>query len=78
MDAGAADVMGISLRWVGVLFAGLTSMLLGLLGGLSMSHGDLLLVESQGMWGQLSLTTPAPRSTIRHLGHLHTQEREAW
>lgn len=73
MDAGAADVMGVPLRWVGVLFAGLTCMLLGLLGGLSMSHGDLLLVESQGMGGQHGLTNPTPRATLRDLGHLHKQ-----
>lgn len=72
-DARAAAVESLSvsvcLRWIRLLFAWLTwelllLLLLGLLRGLPMSHGDLLLVQCQGMGGQHCLTTPTPLTAL--------------
>lgn len=72
----AAAVKGLPFSvclWViRLLFAWLAWVLLlsGLLRGLPMSHGDLLLVQSQGMWGQHCLATPNLLTDL-HRGFWH-------
>lgn len=83
-DAGAATEEGlpvsVGLRRVRLRFAWLAGMLLlllCLLRGLSVGHGDLLLVEREGVRGEHSLPTPGPRTALhRHLWHLRRERDE--